>query len=72
MEALGCHPSTDVRVETEARFRRGRLLRGALRSRFLISAELMGRLREQGIDEIRKVNFARLEVDSTSPLALPM
>ena len=43
--------------------RRGRLLQRALSRHFLTVPELMGKLREQGIDDLRKVKFARLEAD---------
>lgn len=39
----------------------GRVLHGNLRSEFLTTDELMGKLREKGVESLEQVKFARLE-----------
>jgi uncharacterized membrane protein YcaP (DUF421 family) len=61
------HRSAWVRRFTEAPplvlVRRGRLLARNMRREFITTAELMACLREQGIDKLADVKFARLEAD---------
>lgn len=45
--------------------RDGQVLRSALRRELLTEEELMGKLRNQGIDDVRKVKRAYMETDGT-------
>jgi uncharacterized membrane protein YcaP (DUF421 family) len=61
------HRSARVRRFTEppplVLVRRGRMVMRNLRREFITTAELMASLREQGVDKLADVKFARLEAD---------